>query len=293
MVQPRSVFGATMRMCILALLAALVAGLALLSAAVRASGTTTTGPVWHVQCVDCPKLTFQIGDRSLALDAAGRPHLAYADDVLAYVRLDGAVWHREIVDAAPGIDDLYQSSVSLALNAGGIAYISYLSTTSSTLKVAYRTPLGWQVETVDAAGDVGQYTDLALDPADTPHISYYDASHGDLRYAIRAAGQWQVETVDAAGDVGLHTSLALDTAGRPVIAYGSADNGELRYAWWDGAAWNVQIVLAGRQAAAVPSLALDSQDRPRLSFYDPGWHALRLAWGEPFGQYLPLVIRTG
>ena len=37
---------------------------------------------WLVECVDCPKYFSNMTDRSLRLDAAGHPHIAYGGDHL-------------------------------------------------------------------------------------------------------------------------------------------------------------------------------------------------------------------
>lgn len=69
-----------------------LAALALLLALLPAAGATITaqemppayqagaGPqavTWTIECVDCPKLFDSMTDRSLRLDAVGRPHIAY------------------------------------------------------------------------------------------------------------------------------------------------------------------------------------------------------------------------
>jgi hypothetical protein len=52
---------------------------------------------WTIECVDCPKQFSNMTDRSLALDLAGHPHIAYGREDLYYAYHDGSVWHYETV----------------------------------------------------------------------------------------------------------------------------------------------------------------------------------------------------
>lgn len=222
------------------------------------------------QCVDCPATNFQIGDRSLALDAAGHPHVVYAGDALYYARFDGAAWHVETIDAAPGSADIYPSPASLVLDAGGAAHASYLSATSTALKYARRTPQGWQVETVDSvpAGQVFNYdTALALDSAGRPCIAY--AKEGWLYYATRTGSRWEIQLVDTAMKVEFHISLALDRLDRPHVSYGVWRESRLflKYSQRTGGAWSSEVVEDGF-LGEYNSIALDSQGAPHISYLD-------------------------
>ena len=75
---------------------------------------------WDIQRVDAPKYFEPGGDRSLRLDAAGHPHLAYGADALYHAWHDGTTWHLETVDPAPGVGRF----ASLALDAAGHPHIS-------------------------------------------------------------------------------------------------------------------------------------------------------------------------
>jgi PKD repeat protein len=65
-------------------------------------------------------------------------------------------------------------------------HISYYDVTNGDLKHATNASGSWVTETVDSAGDVGQYTSIAIDSSDYVHISYYDATNGDLKYVTTA-----------------------------------------------------------------------------------------------------------
>ena len=182
---------------------------------------------WHIEYVDAPSRFRDMTDRSLRLDAAGHPHIAYGADHLYYAWHDGTAWHIQMVDSAP----LVGRYASLALDGAGHPHISYYDEANNNLKYAFFDGSIWHIQTVDTTGDVGQYTSLALDAASRPHISYYDSANGDLKYARWTGSAWHIQTVDSAGDVGSHTSLALDASGHPHISYYDETNDDLKYAW--------------------------------------------------------------
>ncbi len=158
----------------LTLLLGSIAGLLAFGAApARASG-------WVIECVDCPKVFLDMTDRSLRLDMAGHPHIAYGGDHLYYAWHDGVGWHYETADDSPGVGRF----ASLALDGSGYPHISYYDEDNYDLKYAYRDASGRHIETVDTEpGHWGGYTSLALDGGGYPHISYYDKSNSDLKYA--------------------------------------------------------------------------------------------------------------
>ena len=53
---------------------------------------------WTTERVEDGKAFWNMPDRSLALDTAGRPHIAYGGDHLYYGYYDGTSWHTEVVD---------------------------------------------------------------------------------------------------------------------------------------------------------------------------------------------------
>jgi len=106
---------------------------------------------WVIECTDCLKQFSNMTDRSLRLDAAGHPHIAYGGDHLYYAWNDGVSWQLETVDASPDVGQ----HASLALDGGGYPHISYYDDTNDDLKYAYQDASGWHIETVDSGSYAG------------------------------------------------------------------------------------------------------------------------------------------
>jgi hypothetical protein len=136
---------------------------------------------------------------SLALDGAGKAHIAYYD------RGNGDLW--------------YATNRSGSNCGPGNTWTCYPVSGSTA--------------------DVGQYASLYVDNANRFHIAYYDATVDKLKYAVDVGGggncgvlgSAQCDEIDAmqAGYHPLGVSMAQDAAGYPIIAYQSA-NGSLNVA---------------------------------------------------------------
>ena len=256
--------------------------------------TPTEADGWVIECVDCPPLLFSdMTDRSLQLDVAGHPHIAYGgEERLYYAWHDGARWHYEIVDDFP---DVHLRGASLALDKNGHPHISYryynYDSSSASLKYACRDSLGWHIEVVDSGTlYIGEYTSLALEGG-YPHISYRDSYNDDLKHAYRDAFGWHIETVDNEGDVGLYASLALDGNGYPHISYYDGDNADLKYAYQDASGWHLETLDDKVLTHPYTSLALDEDGYPHVSYR--GYGHLKYAYRDAVGWHIETVDNEG
>jgi hypothetical protein len=222
---------------------------------------------------------------SLALDASGNPVVSYYDAALGRLKVlhcadlgctPGGGHAIVPVDAAGNVGQ----STSLALDSGGRPVVSYYDVTNQALKLARcgdaNCASGNSIVTVDAIGNVGQYTALALDALDNPVIAYYDAGNQRLKVAHcgdpLCADSATIGAPDAQGNVGQHVALRLDQLGRPVVSYYDATLGRLKLLHCGDPAClagnSITVVDAGN-VGQFGALALDTTDTPALSYHDP------------------------
>ena len=223
---------------------------------------------------------------SLAMDAAGFPHISHVQEInnetsLQYVHLDGTGWHTHWVDDSVSV---YGSS-SIALDDMGAPHISY-SYQNANLMYAKKITTTWQLETVVSPGSGSS---VVLDDENYPHIVF---SGSGLKYAYRNAGGWQFETID---DHGGGSSAAIDASGNVHVTYRYYNlqtfNDELRYAYRDAGGWHITVVQTTHVTIGYSSLALDADGYPHISykFYNYSPAELRHAYLDAGGWHIETV----
>ncbi len=233
--------------------------------------TGTTG-AWRSIEVDPGGITSL--DKSLALDKAGNPVVAYAHRLgdasrLCLARLDaGGAWVREVVDAAPGSG----SFASLAVGRDGTLHVVHFDKHKGDLRYALWRDGQWALEVVDSAGSVGWYAALALDSRGRAHIAYQDSRGGQLKYAVRGRGGWDVS--DVPGEKGLSgfIALALDREDLAHIVHsrkarvGASGTWALGYVTGEPGSWRDEPIASGEGESEYASIALDERGVPHVAF---------------------------
>jgi len=180
---------------------------------------------------------------SLALNAAGVPHVAYTEfdsneRKLLVVKIEGSAW----VPVGPPIYALRGLSFpSLAFNAIGIPYLAYWDLDNggklSVVKLERNTwvpvgPLGFSTKT-------DGYPSLVLDAAGIPYVAFQgdDSRLSVMKYK---GGTWVfVGSPDASPKSAYFPSMMLDAAGVPHVAY--LNYGYSGFKFWmtkfEGGAW--------------------------------------------------------
>lgn len=172
--------------------------------------------------------TLGFSNTYLQLDAAGTPHIAYAQPSdainaygpMKYATLINGTWQSEPL-GADGVDP------SLAIGSDDVPQIAFNG--AAGLTYAYKSAGVWQFETV-VAGQRGSSVSMTLDAQNRPVLSFGLTVNEDMYLARREAAGWVVERIDGDGLSGPHeilgrygTSLDIDEAGNTHVAYLAID----------------------------------------------------------------------
>ena len=135
---------------------------------------------------------------SLAVDSAGRPHIAYANvksesSGLRYAVWNGKSWDAEIIEGAGGPVPIF--AVVLVVDKDNNPHIAYSQVQTGIVKYATKIGGKWVTQPVDAIKGVAypDWNGLVLDGKGNPYISYYDSRAGILKSPIgnAASGWWK------------------------------------------------------------------------------------------------------
>jgi hypothetical protein len=250
-------------------------------------------PAWQITLVDSSGDVGQL--TSLAIDASGRPTIAYAPDKIA--SWAGASWTFDNFFRAYG--DL--TGVSLALGGDGWPRVAYSwhwtfdIFDERGLDFVVRDAAGWQRAVLYQGGvwvRIGPPA-LALDAAGAPQIAagiYNEVSPPggppytppySIVHFLRTASGWTSTAIDDPGysDAPGKVDLALDPHSNPVIGYTAPNGNALKVAFHDASGWRYEVVdpIDGGDI----SLALDVAGQPHMSYAGSGY--LKYATRDPGG----------
>lgn len=133
----------------------------------------------------------------------------------------------------------------------------------------------WNIETVDSAGNTGQYSSIATGNGRV-HISHFDVTNGNLRYAGREnGGPWTLRTIDKGANTGLHTSIGVNTSVH--ISYYKESSSQLKYASNETGQWVAGAIDSGRVVGEYTSILVDGNEKTHISYYKASDHSLKYA----------------
>jgi hypothetical protein len=170
---------------------------------------------------------------SIAIDSAGRPHIAYSNVKaetmsLHYASWDDEEWKTETLEGEKEAIGMW--SVSLILDSKDNPHIAYTDVSHRVVKYATRKNGVWEFDAVDKISKEA-YPDrngIVLDSQGTPYISYYDYGEGMLKLATRKNGKWYGEVL-ARDFAGFTSSLQIHD-GTIWIAFGDDGGGAFKVA---------------------------------------------------------------
>jgi hypothetical protein len=190
-------------------------------------GSSTSGPLKYAtnasgSWVISPITTATGTEISLALDSAGKVHIAYGQ----YATNASGSWAIQPIETQGG----NYPYPSIAVDSNDRIHISHVyfsgyPTSFGALKYANNVSGSWSLSTIDNTGNAWN-TAIKTDSKDRAHIVYFDILGLKLKYATNAAGVWHASTVDDDGDTGRDPSMVIDANDTIHIGY---IGGGLRY----------------------------------------------------------------
>ena len=221
------------------------------------------GARWNIQIIDSagePNPDVNNSYLSLAIDSFGISHVAYWDFTskrLNYAKQVDGSWVIHKIE-----QDIDVSSVSIACDNNGNAYVSYL-VSYYLLKFASWTGQSWAMDFV--ANDVlGGPISIVISDDGTKYISY--STIDELMLAKKDGAIWETQPIYSKGT---QVSLVVDGSEMLHISFLDTIQQCLIYGYLNNSNWEFRAVTCNFDFEAYPSLALDPLGNPEINFWDP------------------------
>ena len=227
---------------------------------------------------------------SITIGADGLPVISYLDSTNAILKVlhcgDAACTSSTAttVDAMGNVGH----NTSITIGADGLPVVSYYDQINADLKVLHcgnaACTTGRTYATVDATGDVGQYSSIAISTDGSPLISYYDITNANLKVLhcgnVACTSIDSIASVDVAGDVGMYSSITIGADGLPLISYHDQTNAALKVLHCGNAACTAgntpTTVQATGNIGSYNSITIGSDGLPVVSYFNVDTHVRNL-----------------
>ena len=227
---------------------------------------------WTIQTV----LNVPVSFPAVALDAAGRPQIAFKDTHaldMKVTRYDGTAWQTDIIEDSgnPG------NFAAIALDSNQLPHMAWDNYVTHNLRYGSYNGLARKIQNV-AEWAWARYISIYLDEKDYPHVSYSADSSDTIRYSWQDGKGWHQETVDTIRrDIWL--DMAADNSNQPHLVYQTAPAAPyyLKYAWRDGS-WHTEIVATSGYGPV--AIALDASGLPHIIRYNMTSGLLEHFWKQ-------------
>lgn len=240
---------------------------------------------------------------SMALNSKGRPGVAFFDgwdgDLgYAWLDTDTNAWKSTKIESQGSVG-LYPS-LAFSRNDGPV--VTYYHRTKGDLHMALSQGTGWQILSLDQAGDVGRFSSLTLDPnrptASKWAIAYEDTTNGQVKYAVQGdigpgpvVNGYTQYVVEDMGISGGYISLAFFKSGStdparaflPAVSYYDGTLSRLKFAYSRDPNFNFTptIITAKRQGLY-----------SRLFFTGPSQNVINLYYFDRVNNYAKRFTAT-
>lgn len=239
-----------------------------------------SGDTWEVNIADSGDGPDYDGGYwvSMALDPSGNPVFVHYDQGKSYLtvgRWNGTGFTADTnIEGTDYTADTGGTTVSanvgeyakIYIDTDGREYIAYYDRAWGALRLAVGGSSGYEIQTVDDDGDVGQWPDLVVDNG-TVYLAYLDVTNQHLKYAVGSGGSFTTSTVDTSPYSGADTEIFLRD-GNPTIIYFDGFNNDMKRATYNGSAWSTSTVGGSDGALGYHNEAVNAGGAYYAACYD-------------------------